>query len=134
MPNRSAAQTKPATNPATEVSPEVARRDARAVLGNWETTTYRSPARKRLSRTSEPPEPRYRVWRIETGEPIAAQRFRSWISLLPRTVVRGSGDVLIEEDPQLRYQFHMIGHRWQLQRERPWGRTTPETQLTLVDM
>ncbi|MFL5606555.1 MAG: GTP-binding protein [Gemmatimonadaceae bacterium] len=115
------------------VSPDVARQDARAVPGNWE-TTYRPPRRNRLMRRTEPEEPRCRVWSIQTPEPIAAQRFRTWISLLPRTVVRGRGDVLIEEDPQLRYQFNMIGHRWHLQRERPWGSTAPETQLTLVGM
>jgi G3E family GTPase len=116
------------------VTPEVARRDPRAVPGNWESTTYRSAVRKRQARTAEPAEPPCRVWRIETGEPIAAQRFRSWISLLPRTVVRGGGDVFIEEDPRLRYHFHMIGHRWQLQRQEPWGQAAPETQLTLVGM
>jgi G3E family GTPase len=115
------------------VSPEVARLDARAVPGNWE-TTYRPPRRSRLTRRTEPEEPRCRVWSIQTPEPIGAQRFRTWISLLPRTVVRGRGDVLIEEDPRLRYEFNMIGHRWQLQRERPWGSAAPETQLTLVGM
>ena len=116
------------------VSPDVARRDARAVPGNWETTTYRAPTRRRLAAASDAAEPRYRLWRIETNEPIAAQRFRSWISLLPRTVVRGSGDVLIQEDPGLRYHFQMIGHRWQLHRQTPWGSDAPETQLTLVGM
>jgi len=116
------------------VSPDVARHDARAVPGNWEATTYRTVARKRQPRSTEPTEPMCRIWRIETDEPIAAQRFRSWLSLLPHTVVRGSGNVLIEEDPRLRYHFHMIGHRWQLQREQPWGQAAPETQLTLVGM
>jgi G3E family GTPase len=116
------------------VSPEAARSDARAVPGNWETTTYRAPGRKRLPLPKESEEPRCRIWRIETDEPIAAHRFRRWISLLPRTVVRGNGEVLIEEDRQLRYHFHMIGHRWQLQREQPWGLAAPETQLTLVGM
>jgi G3E family GTPase len=115
------------------VSPEIARHDARAVPGNWE-TTYPAPRRTRLTRAAEATEPPCRVWSIETVRPIGAQRFRSWIAKLPRTVVRGSGDVFIEEDPQLRYQFHMIGHRWQLQRERPWGPAAPETQLTLVGM
>jgi G3E family GTPase len=115
------------------VSPEVARRDARAVPGTWE-TMCRLPGRNRLPRPTAEAEPRCRVWSIETAEPIAAHRFRTWISKLPRTVVRGNGDVLIEEDPQLRYHFHMIGHRWELERERPWGQTAPETQLTLVSM
>jgi G3E family GTPase len=115
------------------VTPEVARHDALAVPGNWD-TTYRVPRRTRLLGPVEAAEPRCRVWSIETAKPIAAQRFRSWISMLPREVVRGSGDVYIEEDPQLRYHLHMIGHRWQLQRERPWGHAAPETQLTLVGM
>jgi G3E family GTPase len=115
------------------VSPEVARTDARAVAGTWE-TTYPAARRTRLPRAAAAAagEPRCRVWSIGTTRPIAAQRFRSWISKLPRTVVRCRGDVLIEEDPQLRYECHMIGHRWQLQRERPWGTAAPETQLTLV--
>jgi G3E family GTPase len=114
------------------VSPDVARRDARAVPGNWETTTYRTAARKRQRRGSPATEPQCRVWSIETSQPISARRFRSWIALLPRTVVRGTGDVLIEEDPGLRYQWHMMGHRWELEREQPWGQSAPETQLTLV--
>jgi G3E family GTPase len=116
------------------VSSDVARRDARAVPGNWETTTYRTAGRKRQRRASPAAEPECRLWRIETSQPISARRFRSWIALLPRTVVRGTGDVLIEEDPGLRYQWHMIGHRWELEREQPWGQSAPETQLTLVGM
>jgi G3E family GTPase len=116
------------------VSPEVARSDARAVPGNWETTTYRTGARKRGRRASAHAEPQCRLWRIETSKPISARRFRSWIALLPCTVVRGAGDVLIEEDPGLRYQWHMIGHRWALEREQPWGHSAPQTQLTLVGM
>jgi G3E family GTPase len=114
------------------VSAEVARRDARTVPANWE-TTYLAPRRAHLHSATETAEPHYRVWSIETARPIGAQRFRTWVSLLPRTVVRGDGDVFIEEDPQHRYQFHMIGLRWQLQRERPWD-SAPETQLTLVGM
>jgi G3E family GTPase len=116
------------------LSPEVARRDPRTVPGNWETTTYRTRAHRRSSRAAEQAEPPCRVWHIETDEPISAQRFRRWVSLLPRTVVRGGGDVLIEDDPQVRYHFNMIGHRWQLQREQPWGLAAPETQVTLVGM
>jgi G3E family GTPase len=114
------------------VSPEVARMDARAVPGTWE-TIYPAARRARSVRATAT-EPRCRVWSIETARPISAQRFRSWISQLPRTLVRCRGDVLIEEDPQLRYQFHMIGHRWHLQREQPWGDVAPQTQLTLVGM
>ena len=40
----------------------------------------------------------------------------------------------LRRHPRLRYHFNMIGHRWQLQREQPWGHTAPETQLTLVGM
>ena len=114
------------------VTPEAARRDARAVPGDWEPSTYRPVARRRHSPNADPFEARARVWRLETTTPIAAQRFRSWLSQLPRTVVRGSGDVLIQEDPGHRYEFHMIGHRWHLERERPWADDTPGTHLTLV--
>ena len=116
------------------VSPEAARRDARAVPGDWDPATYRLIGRKRQSRVVDPYEPRCRVWRLETSEPIAAQRFRTWVSQLPRTVVRGSGNVLIQEDPGHRYQFHMIGHRWHLEREQPWGHEAAETSVTLVGM
>jgi G3E family GTPase len=115
------------------MSPTVARQDALAVPATWD-TTFRVPRRTGPPRSTDGAEPRCRVWSIETAEPIAAQRFRSWIATLPRTVVRGTGEVLIEEDPQFRYSFHMIGHRWQLQRERPWGQDAPETQVTLVGM
>jgi G3E family GTPase len=117
------------------MTPDAAKRDARAVSGNWETTTHRTAGRTRpRSTASESAEPACRLWRLETDRAIAARQFRSWISLLPRSVVRGAGDVLIEEDPQLRYQFRMIGHRWQLQREGPWGATAPETRVALVGM
>ena len=113
------------------ITPEAARRDARTVAGDWDPSTYRPVARKRQSSAADPFEPRCRVWRLETAEPIAAQRFRTWVSQLPRTVVRGGGDVLIQEDPGHRYGFHMIGHRWHLEREQPWE-DAPETHLTLV--
>lgn len=114
------------------VSPAAARRDARAVPGNWEPSTYRTTGRQRQNGVSESGEPRCRLWRIETETPIAAPRFRSWVGLLPHSVIRGTGDVLVQEDPAHRYRFHMIGHRWQLQRGEPWGIAAPETQLSLV--
>jgi G3E family GTPase len=116
------------------VTPEAARRDARAVPGDWDPSTYRPIGRKRQSPVVDSYEPRCRVWRLETAEPIAAQRFRTWLSQLPRTVVRGSGHVSIQEDPGHRYEFHMIGHRWHLEREQPWGHESAETNLTLVGM
>ena len=115
------------------MSPEIARHDALAVPASWD-TAFRVPRRTGSQRSTNTAEPRCRVWSIETTDPIAAHRFRSWIAALPKTVVRGEGEVLIEEDPQFRYCFHMIGHRWQLQRERPWGHDAPETQVTLVGM
>jgi G3E family GTPase len=116
------------------VSPAAARRDARAVPGNWDPVTYHASSRQRQPRASESAEPRCRLWRIETETSIAAQRFRNWVALLPHTVIRGTGNVLIQEDPGHRYHFHMIGHRWQLQRGEPWGHVAPETQLSLVGL
>jgi len=115
------------------VSPAAARRDARAVPGNWDPTTYRATTRTRAARGAELAE-RCRLWRIESEIPISAPRFRNWVSLLPQSVIRGTGDVLIEEDQGHRYRFHMIGHRWQLQRGEPWGSAPPETQLSIVGL
>ena len=68
------------------------------------------------------------------AHPREARAFRGWVARLPGTVMRGSGVVHLQEEPQHRQDFALIGSRWRLTRGAPWGSSAPLTRVTLVSL
>jgi len=75
-----------------------------------------------------------RSWCLVNDRSVDAREFRAWVNRLPETVLRGAGVVYLQEEPQHRYEFELIGARWHLIRGAPWGATQPVTRLNVVSL
>ncbi len=73
-----------------------------------------------------------RCWCILSDQPIPAGEFRRWVARLPRFILRASGSVYIQEEPQHRHELSLIGMRWVLSRGKPWAAEVPSTRITIV--
>jgi G3E family GTPase len=74
----------------------------------------------------------YSAWTWLTVDPVDHGSFMRWLASLPRGVLRAEGVLYLKHDPAHRYRFHLIGARWTLQREAPWGAELPFTRLTVL--
>jgi len=101
-----------------------------SVVAEWRADYEPVSSRDRSSRLGE----RCRTWCLVSERPLEARAFRSWVSRLPATVMRGSGVVHLREEPQHRQDFALIGSRWRVTRGAPWGATAPLTRITLVSL
>ncbi|HEY4132218.1 MAG TPA: GTP-binding protein [Gemmatimonadaceae bacterium] len=73
-------------------------------------------------------------WCLVAERGLESREFRSWVTRLPPSVLRGSGVVRLREEPQHRHEFCLIGARWQLTRGTPWGNDVPATRISLVSI
>jgi G3E family GTPase len=101
-----------------------------SVVAEWRADYEPVSARDGRSRLAE----RCRTWCLVSERPLEARAFRAWVARLPGTVMRGSGVVHLQEEPQHRQDFALIGSRWRLTRGAPWGSASPLTRVTLVSL
>ena len=101
-----------------------------SVVAEWREDYEPISARDGRSRLGE----RCRTWCLVSERPLEARAFRAWVARLPGTVMRGSGVVHLQEEPQHRQDFALIGSRWRLTRGAPWGSAAPLTRVTLVSL
>ena len=76
----------------------------------------------------------YASWSIAVDTPMHEAVLRTTVSAWPDTVLRAKGIVYLAEDPQRRHVFQLVGRRWSLTPDRPWGDDTPRTELVLIGL
>jgi len=74
----------------------------------------------------------YARWVWVSDEMLDGPAFRWWAANLPDGVLRSWGAMYLEEDPSHRYVFHLVGARWALVRDVPWGAEHPRNHLVLL--
>jgi G3E family GTPase len=76
----------------------------------------------------------YASWSVAVDAPIDESMLRATVSAWPDTVLRAKGIVYLAEDRQRRQVFQLVGRRWSLTPDRPWGSDTPRTELVLIGL
>ncbi len=82
--------------------------DHSTVLAEWRSDFLPERSRDRRHPVGE----NCHAWCLVADHGLEARDFRSWVSRLPPTVLRGSGVVRLREEPQHRHEFCLIGGRW----------------------
>jgi hypothetical protein len=92
-----------------------------AIHGEW-TPNFAVDSDSRRGRIVQPRHADdYRAWLLTTRDSVDASTFRSWVSGLPDSILRGDGALRIRGEPSHQFQFHRCGLRWSLTRGEPWG-------------
>ena len=59
--------------------------------------------------------------------------FRALVAALPEGVLRGKGVLYLQEDPDHRFVFQLVGKRWSVKRDAAWD-DVPRTRLVLLGL
>ncbi len=76
----------------------------------------------------------YATWSYTSDAPLAGDSVRAFAAELPEGIVRAKGILQLREAPERRTVFQMVGRRWSLKPDEPWGSEQPRTQLAVIGL
>jgi G3E family GTPase len=100
-----------------------------------ETSRGRVPEALVLAQVQPTPtlgDPGLASWAWTRDAALDGPALRWWTANLPHAVLRGRGVLQLREDPVHRYVFQLVGVRWTLERDAPWGHEPPRSYLVLI--
>lgn len=74
----------------------------------------------------------YATWSYTSDRPLARARFERFAAGLPEAVIRAKGILYLEDAPEQRMIFQLVGRHWTLTPGDAWGPVKPETRLVLI--
>jgi G3E family GTPase len=80
------------------------------------------------------PHPDFETWSWSGAEAISGAGFVDALKALPDGIVRGKGLLHLREDPARRYVLQLVGRRYTIEADRPWGDATPATQVVVIGL
>jgi G3E family GTPase len=82
-----------------------------------------------------PAHPAFETWSWAGEAPISGTGLVEQLKALPDGVVRAKGLLALREDPARRYVLQLVGRRYSIEADRPWGDgESPATQLVVIGL
>jgi len=78
--------------------------------------------------------PRFETWSWSGPEPISGAGLVEALEALPDGIVRAKGLLHLREDPASRYVLQVVGRRFSIVADRPWGDDAPASQLVVIGL
>jgi G3E family GTPase len=78
--------------------------------------------------------PAFETWSWSGEAPVSGAVLVEEIKLLPDGIVRAKGLLHLREDPANRYVLQVVGKRFSIEADRPWGDATPASQLVVIGL
>ena len=72
------------------------------------------------------------TWSYVGDAPLQRRPFERFLGELPESVVRAKGFLNLQDDPERRTIFQLVGQRWVLSPGRPWGDEKPQTRIVWI--
>ncbi len=76
----------------------------------------------------------YDSWSWSGDEPLSGAGLVAVLPGLPEGVVRAKGILLLREDPTQRYVLQLVGRRYSIEAQRPWGEETPASRVVVIGL
>lgn len=76
----------------------------------------------------------YITWNFTSDRPFRSSALREALNTLPRTVMRAKGILYVEDYPECRTKFQLVGKRWDISPGLPWDDVIPNSQLVLIGL
>ena len=80
------------------------------------------------------PHPDFETWSWSGAAPLSGTGLVAALEALPEGIVRAKGLLHLIEDPQRRYVLQLVGRRYSIEAERPWGEGSPASQLVVIGL
>ncbi len=74
----------------------------------------------------------FRSWSFVRDEALCAERVRRLADDLPRGILRAKGTLYLAEDPGHRHVYQLVGRRWRLARDIPWGVAQKRSEIVFI--
>jgi G3E family GTPase len=78
--------------------------------------------------------PDFETWSWSGEAPLGGAGLVAALKALPDGIVRAKGLLHLREDPQRRYVLQLVGRRYSIEADRPWGETAPESQIVVIGL
>jgi G3E family GTPase len=76
----------------------------------------------------------YDSWSWSGDEPLSGAGLVEALPGLPEGVVRAKGILLLREDPSQRYVLQLVGRRYSIEAQRPWGEETAASRVVVIGL
>jgi G3E family GTPase len=78
--------------------------------------------------------PEFESWSWSGPQPISGSGLVEAIKALPDGIVRAKGLLHLREDPANRYVMQVVGRRFSIEADRPWGGADPGSQIVVIGL
>jgi G3E family GTPase len=78
--------------------------------------------------------PSFETWSWSGEAPVSGAGLVEELKALPDGIVRAKGLLRLREDEARRYVLQVVGRRFSIQAERPWGEAAPASQLVVIGL
>ncbi len=78
--------------------------------------------------------PRFETWSWAGRDPISGTGLVDALRGLPDGIVRAKGLLHLREDGANRYVLQVVGRRFSIEAERPWGEEEPSSQVVVIGL
>jgi G3E family GTPase len=78
--------------------------------------------------------PEFESWSWSSPQPISGTGLVEAIKALPDGIVRAKGLLHLREDAANRYVMQVVGRRFSIEADRPWGGTDPGSQIVVIGL
>jgi G3E family GTPase len=106
---------------------------ADVVLGTAATRDH-APAAHDHAHDHDHAHPAFESWSWSGPEQLSGAGLVDAIAELPDGIVRAKGVLHLREDPTNRYVLQVVGRRYSIEADRPWGAAEPGSQLVVIGL
>lgn len=78
--------------------------------------------------------PGFESWSWRGGAPLSGAGLVAVLEALPDGIVRAKGLLHLREDLERRYVLQLVGRRYSIEADRPWGEAAPGSQLVVIGL
>ncbi len=78
--------------------------------------------------------PAFETWSWTGAAAISGAGLVEELKALPDGIVRAKGLLHLREDPASRYVLHVVGRRYSIEADRPWGEEAPASRLVVIGL
>jgi G3E family GTPase len=78
--------------------------------------------------------PRYETWSFSGDTPLSGAGLVAALEALPDGIVRAKGLLHLREDPSSRYLLQLVGRRYAIEAQGPWGDAAPCSRLVVIGL
>ena len=78
--------------------------------------------------------PEFHTWSWSGDAPLSGAGLVAALRALPDGIVRAKGLLYLREDPATRYVLQLVGRRYSIEADRPWGDALPGSQIVVIGL